>query len=131
MSKAKYYLYRNLHTDSFSIKHKGLVITRPKFVLMKNVEFRVSEKGRQRVLSERRKNVHATVVSERFLLLDNQNSLNMEKKIKENKVEEVYYNPYKQNQFTLKSTGEPIFEIDVAIGYNNRIYLLKDNFFQI
>jgi hypothetical protein len=94
MSKAKFYIYWNLHKKCFSVKYKGKVIRHLNNFSASGVQFKVSELGRQRVIKEQRKNVHAYIVadeienvskSDRFhTLLDGF---------------EVTYNPYKHTQF--------------------------------
>lgn len=64
-------VYFNLHKRQFSVKalegpDKGKVIQHRQIILLKNVTFKVSEAGRQRVLRERKKNVHAYVIGETF-----------------------------------------------------------------
>jgi hypothetical protein len=65
-------------------------------VALTNVTFKVSEAGRQRVLQEKRKNVHAGVVG---TLVDSLGSVGSER---------VTYNPYKGGTFVLCGTGDPI-----------------------
>jgi hypothetical protein len=52
--------YRNLHTGLWSVK-QDRVAFHTNIIYLKNVDFLVNEKGRQRVLAERKKNVHAFV----------------------------------------------------------------------
>jgi len=66
MSAAKYYIYRNLRTKGFSVRYRGRVIDRLHTFTAEGVEFRVNEKGRQRVLKEHQKNVHAFVVCDKY-----------------------------------------------------------------
>jgi len=56
-------VYRNLHKNTWSIRSRttGRVIARANNVVVKNVKFVVQPAGRQRVLDEERKNVHAFV----------------------------------------------------------------------
>jgi len=115
--KAKYYVYRNLHTNSFSIKYKGIVIERPTAIKLINVDFKVSENGRLRVLKEKRKNVHATLAASEYKIL----KIN---KITD-KYEEVYYNPYKTKFFILKRNNKKIIKEDEVICLNNKIYIKK------
>lgn len=61
------FVYWNLHKGVWSVKalegpQKGRVIAHRTDVMIYNAHFRVSEAGRQRVLREKRKNVHAGVV---------------------------------------------------------------------
>jgi hypothetical protein len=63
----KVFVYWNLHRKTYSIRamegaKKGLVVGHADEMTLHNVEFRVSEAGRQRVLRYKRKNVHAGVV---------------------------------------------------------------------
>ena len=63
----KVYVYWNLHRGMWSIKalegpDKGKVISRREKIVLADVEGKVSEAGRQRVLRERKKNVHAGMV---------------------------------------------------------------------
>jgi hypothetical protein len=112
---AKYYIYRNLNTNSFSIKYKGIVIERPIAIKLMNVDFIVSEKGRLRVLKEKRKNVHATLATSKYEILKID-------KISD-EYEEVYYNPYKTSFFILKRNNKKITKKDEVICLNNKIYI--------
>jgi len=61
------YVYFNLHRKLFSVRaldgpHKGRVIAHERGVVLQDVSPRVSQAGRQRVLRERKKNVHAGLV---------------------------------------------------------------------
>ena len=63
----KVFVYWNLHKNVWSVKalegeNKGRVIAHTKQVTLYNCTFKVSQAGRQRVLLEKRKNVHAGVV---------------------------------------------------------------------
>jgi hypothetical protein len=65
----KVYVYYNLHKHCLSVKatqgeHANLVIAHAKSVQLGDVRFKVSEAGRQRVLREKAKNVHAGLVGE-------------------------------------------------------------------
>ncbi len=91
MIKAKYYIYRNLRTGGFSIKHRGIVIKRFKNAIIDNVEFKINESARLRVIAEQRKNVHAFVVSESISDID--------KYVSENNLQKIEYNPYKNKTF--------------------------------
>lgn len=63
----KVFVYWNLHRGLWSVKalegaQKGRVIARLGHLGLEDCEFKVSEAGRQRVLREGRKNVHAGIV---------------------------------------------------------------------
>jgi len=112
---AKYYLYRNLHTNTFSIKYKGKVISHPKICKMQNTAFNVSEKGRKRVLKEKRKNVHATISAECWLPTS-EHDLQF--------YNEIFYDPYKMSTF-IDHLGNPIYNADEVLCQYNKIYIKK------
>jgi hypothetical protein len=64
----KHFCYRNLNKKGvwWSAKNTktGLVEFREERIILRNVKLKVSEAGRQRVLRDKRKNVHAGVVGE-------------------------------------------------------------------
>jgi len=60
---AKYYIYWNLHKKCFSAKYRGKVIQHFYNAIVAVPEFRVSAAGRKRVRRERKKTVHAYIVS--------------------------------------------------------------------
>jgi len=101
--KAKYYIYWNIHKECFSVRYRGKVIGHHTAILAKNVTFSVSQKGRERVLREKSKNVHAFVVADEiFTGFDSFCSY-------EEQVDpiEVKYNPYKYSTF-VDSDGNKI-----------------------
>ncbi|RLC44937.1 MAG: hypothetical protein DRH57_08760 [Candidatus Cloacimonadota bacterium] len=121
MSKARYYIYRNLHKNMFSIKYKQKVIDRNNFQVMKDVIFVISKKGQDRVRLEKRKNVHATVSG---FLVDS-DDIDMTKY----DLVELYYNPYTTDNFIIKETGKAITKTDYVLAKDNRIFdmRLKEN----
>lgn len=56
-------IYRNLNKQGvwYSIKQGGMVVAHSQHISVRDVCFNVNENGRQRVIKERRKNVHATI----------------------------------------------------------------------
>jgi hypothetical protein len=58
----KVFIYWNFRKKKWSIQHKNKVIGHRSNVKLKDAYFRVSERGRQRVLENGTKNVHAGVV---------------------------------------------------------------------
>lgn len=114
----KVFVYRNLHKKLWSVKalegpNKGRVIGHTNTIYLLNPTFKVSEKGRSRVLKEKRKNVHAGVVG---ILADHPPSFKL--------AEEVTYNPYKGPSFTRVSAGTPVFAGDECFMKDGRVYLL-------
>jgi len=91
-------VYFNLHKKVFSVRCKKtrLVIAHVNNIYLEDVVFKVSENGRQRVLKEQRKNVHAYV----------------EGTVSTNKSTAIQgfitYNPYKYDSFIFKSSEVPV-----------------------
>jgi hypothetical protein len=97
----KVFVYFNLHKKLWSVKdlQSGLVVAHAKKVAVANPVFKVSEAGRQRVIAEQRKNVHAGVVG----TLDAHHSdFGGEGKAR------VSYNPYRASHFYETGTGNPV-----------------------
>jgi hypothetical protein len=97
-------VYYNLHKNVFSVRHKGKVIAWGNRVTIENPEYVVREKGRQKVLKEGRKNVHAFVrgtLSDIDIFNDHYGSMRP-------MPQEVTYNPYKYDSFMASHTNQPI-----------------------
>ena len=104
----KVMVYRNLHNGLWSIKDvkSDLVLGYAEEVTLKGLPksnnkkarrtFHVIESGRQKVLKEKKKNVHAYVIG----YLENFTYEALDKV--------VYYNPYKVSQFVAE--GTPIYD---------------------
>jgi len=98
-------VYYNLHKNVFSVRHKGKVIAWGNRVTIENPEYVVREKGRQKVLEEGRKNVHAFV---RGTLSDINNFKFGKIQQRLSEPREVTYNPYKYDSFVDGSTYQPV-----------------------
>ena len=113
MKSARYYIYRNLHAKTFSVQYKGKVIAHPINFIATMCEFRVSENGRQRVLSEKRKNVHARIACENWTEV-NDISITEDNAL-------IYYNPYHVSQFQHNSND--VHTMKSVVGVNgHKIY---------
>jgi hypothetical protein len=107
----KVFAYRNLHRDCWSLKalegpYKGRVILHADEAVLVFCQLKVSKAGRQRVLQERKKNVHAGVVG----YLDESDS-SVPTFFEVNGIP-VTYNPYKYESFVRKD--DPDTEIHSA-----------------
>lgn len=113
----KVFVYFNLHKKVFSIKalegeYKGRVIAHRRQLMLYDAVFKVSEAGRQRVLKECRKNVHAGVVGNwvnELISVDNRT--------------QVTYNPYKYDSFVTKHDEQPIKNANVAYLVDKQIFV--------
>lgn len=98
-------VYYNLHRKCLSITNrKGIVIDYRDRVVLRDAEFFVSEAGRQRVLKERKKNVHAKI---RGYLADDLSAPVDPRKVR--------YNPYLFETFVYADTEEPIHHAAVVV----------------
>lgn len=116
--RKKYRLYRNLHKGCFSVQEyiprvgyrvvdhisDGYVLT--------NCSFKVYESGRQKVLHEKKKNVHAFVLFDEYTKGTDLLTL-----------EQPYYNPYKCTAFVSSISNKPIRHINKLQITNNQLYI--------
>jgi hypothetical protein len=110
-SKAKFYIYWNLHKQCWSVKFKGKVIEHVyNTIRVWNAEYKVSEAGRLRVIKEKRKNVHAYVACSFYVVTETEPSWPTWPSWVE-----VYYNPYKVQTFVRMDDREPIYKSDSAV----------------
>ena len=118
----KVMVYYNLNKHTFSVTHNSKVIMYADYVKLKDVEFRVRQGGKEKVRSEKRKNVHAFVIGELLEYFEYPS-----KDIptsSSNKV--ITYDPYKYDSFVFKNNEEPVFhakEIEM-INTKDKIFLL-------
>ena len=99
----KSYIYYNLHKSCWSVMQDGLVVGHAKELFLDASEFRVRPGGHRKVLQEKRKNVHAFVVTNGIVSLS---SYGPEDLGADSKFRQVKYNPYKAGHFVYADTGE-------------------------
>jgi hypothetical protein len=117
----KCFVYFNLHRKCWSLKamegeKRGKVIGHAKYVDMTNVAWKVSEAGRQRVLREKRKNVHAGAVGyvNKWLDLHGISHGTATPTMADGYMRSptvadmVTYNPYRNSHFVDLDTGEQV-----------------------
>lgn len=97
-------VYFNLHKNLFSVQQKNnkgnWVVVAHKFgIALKDLNFKVSEAGRQRVLKEKKKNVHAFIEG----FVDNNFAM------PPRKFHQVHYNPYKFDSFFTFQKADSVF----------------------
>jgi hypothetical protein len=113
------YVYFNLHKKVFSVRalegeNKGRVVAHVNRILIDRPVFVVSEAGRQRVLRERQKNVHAGVRGIWTAWVDGIEAWDH--------LTPVTYNPYLYSSFVEKSTLAPVHKATFAVLDNKRIF---------
>ena len=110
-------VYFNLHSRVWSVKNRqtGRVgVHAPVVVFSYPARFVVSEAGRQRVLREKRKNVHAFVRANAPFVSENV-ELWREDIDSKDKLIPLSYNPYKGPTFYRKDTGTPITDASSVV----------------
>jgi hypothetical protein len=119
----KVMVYYNLHKHTFSVTYDSKVIMYADYVKLGDVEFRVRQGGKEKVRSEKSKNVHAFVIGK---LLDYcEYPCDEMPTPSSDKV--VTYNPYKHDTFVFKDTEEPVYraqEVDM-INAKNKLFVVK------
>lgn len=113
----KVFVYYNLHKKCWSVKSlegstKGKVISHTDQIVLKDATFKVSQAGRNRVLKEQRKNVHAGVIGYTTTVY---NALNI-KEIR------VTYNPYKYDSFVNMDDETPIFNANNVLMIDRKVF---------
>lgn len=100
-------IYWNLHKNVYSMMVGGRVLKGEYSdnIILKNVEFRVRQGGRERVNKEKKKNVHAFVIGE-ITFSDECSDCNWRS---------VTYNPYKYDSFVYRDTEVPIVNSNYAM----------------
>ena len=116
-------VYYNLQKHTFSVTYDEKVIIYADYVKLGDVEFRVRKGGKERVRSEKSKNVHAFVIGK---LLDYcEYPCDGIPTPSSDKV--VTYNPYKNDTFVFKNTEKPVYhaqEVDM-INSKNKLFVVK------
>lgn len=90
-------VYRNLSKDCFSVRYRGKVTQHTNTIVLANAHFVVQPAGRERVLKEKRKNVHAFVRG--YTVPFNDEQIEIWLRSPEFLVREVTYNPYAADHF--------------------------------
>lgn len=97
-------IYKNLHNGLFSVRQNGLVVAHVESFSLSRVFCKVSETGRQKVIREQKKNVHAFLCG--YLLevncIGSDNGL-FEMLVHNHK---LTYNPYKGGHFVKLEQGQ-------------------------
>lgn len=106
-------VYFNLHKFMFSVQQNNLVVLHTDGLKLTDVKFQVRESGRQKVLQEKKKNVHAFV---------NGTFQGTITEADTSEYKQATYNPYKYSSFVDKETEEPLKEASEVILINKKIY---------
>ena len=116
---AKYYIYRNLHREGeFSIKHRGEVIDYSYSMYAEDVDFVVHLSGKLLARRNKCRNVHAFAVTE-----EEPTIAKWRKHPGMGWWNEITYNPFVDDTFIWKETGEEITDtVDEVWFENGKVY---------
>ena len=112
-----YKIYFNLHKKCYSIQawdqdKRGWRLYEHAFAVhVKDAKMQVNEKGRQRVIREKRKNVHAFIVAPFAEKISKKKGNGPNRRMKSI----CKYNPYKAGYFHNSKTLKPIRSVEEAI----------------
>lgn len=112
-----YKIYFNLHKKCYSIqawdkdKAGWRLYEHSNAVHVKGANMKINERGRQRVIQEKRKNVHAFIVTDFAETISKKKGNGPTKKM--DRV--CKYNPYNRDHFFDTKTEEPIHHLDEAV----------------
>jgi hypothetical protein len=116
--------YYNLHKQCLSARPTGRYgyVRHYQFLAVKNVKFAVQPAGRQKVLNEKKKNVHAFVRGDMVTWSPHRKEgefydpmdidVSVERFREDDRYREVTYNPYKYESFVTADSKYPIYEAD-------------------
>lgn len=108
------FVYYNLHKRVWSLRERGRVVAHAPTLYIAG-RCKVSQAGRERVLREGRKNVHAGIVGE---------VLSVGPAVEDaTTLRECTYNPYKFTSFVYKDTLEPVEGEHVFLMDNRRVFV--------
>lgn len=119
-----YRIYYNLHKHVFSIQawdvDKGgwRLFKHEESVFCKDVEFKVYQSGREKVLKEQKKNVHAFILCKRVYPASEYDISSITSKC----VKQAYYNPYSCKSFEDANTGNELSKAKSVLLTNKQIY---------
>ena len=100
-------VYRNLHKDCISVRQGNLVKCHTDNVILRDFKTIVSKKGQDRVRREKAKNVHAFIEGYVVSHTETCRDENQQKLI-DFEWGELYYNPYKTDDWTELETGQAV-----------------------
>jgi len=93
-------VYKNLHKNCWSVRQDGKVRFHCAYVCLRDVVFVVRQRGREKVLETKRKNVHAFVKGYICPV--------SEANVSPACWDGVYYNPYVAGYFVNRTTEQPV-----------------------
>ena len=104
--------YYNLTKKTFSVidTATGRITFHSNQIYLTDAKFQVRQAGRNRVLKEQQKNVHAFVTGTWSNEFDTTNMI------------EATYNPYKYESFVIKETEKPVYQAYRVLLENKQVF---------
>ena len=116
----RFFIYRNLHKGTFSIRYDGKVVAYMNRMMLPKTEFRVNEGGRKRVLESGQKNIHAFAISHDYHQYTKDTKQFMDD-VDILQLERVTYNPFIYKSFVDKA-GLPVIGAKAAYLFDGEIW---------
>ena len=118
------YVYYNLHKKCWSLKNwkSKRVEKHAKRVVMINCEMKVSEAGRQRVLKEKRKNVHAGILGKVLSCTDAEQCRQLPEEF-----QQITYCPYKYKTFVTVNGVLPVYNAKCVFIQDGKVFAFGIN----
>jgi hypothetical protein len=117
-------VYYNLHKHTFSVQKNNIVVLHADYVKLNNVEFKVRQRGMEKVRQEKSKNVHAFVIGN----LVDYCKYPCDEIPEEPTGNIVTYNPYRFDSFVYQDTELPVYnatEVDL-INSRNKLFVITE-----
>jgi hypothetical protein len=114
--------YYNLHKHCLSFREPGERVSHARAMVLNNVKFAVQPAGRAKVLTDKRKNVHAFVRGDMAGLNDNLGDYTVYN-MNRQQYPRIRYNPYESDSFVLVDTGMPIKSATQVVVIDSMVYL--------
>jgi hypothetical protein len=105
--------YYNLHLHCYSIKKGSLVVAHAPYVYLNNVTTKVNEKGRQKVIEKKKKNVHAYIIGKITLKSFDTEHFNT-----------LIYSPYVYSSFVDGDTKEKVERADKVLCIDKKAHYI-------
>jgi hypothetical protein len=117
--------YYNITKQCLSYRTRWGKVEHARAMVLNDVKFAVQPAGRYKVITDRRKNVHAFVRGEMSWVAgmnDNLGDFTLDNMARQG-YNRVTYNPYKHESFVVVNTGEPIYSATQVVIVGNAIFL--------
>jgi hypothetical protein len=117
--------YYNLHKHCLSFREPGKRVSHARAMVLNNVKFAVQPAGRAKVLTDKRKNVHAFVRGDMMWVAGLNDNLGdyTHTNMQRHGYRKIRYNPYESDCFMLVDTGLAIYSATQVVIIDKTIYL--------